>query len=452
MHLCFRGVTLVCIFHEKLQTMRLLFFVAVLALLSFSAQSQLTYTSYFTGNESDVVTSPTGGICLMGGSAENDEAMKWFLNRADGGDILVIRASGSDGYNDYLFSELGVTVNSVESIVFHGASASDEEEIQSSIMNAEAIWVAGGDQWDYVSYWRDSPVQDLINTAITERNIVIGGTSAGMAIMGSHYFSAQNGTVTSSEALQNPYRTDVTVSSLPFIENAHLQDVITDTHYDDPDRKGRHVTFLARIFQDEGVYAKGLACEERTAVCIDENGIANVYGNDPVNDIAYFIQANCALEDGAPENCTANETLTWNHGGEALKVYKILAQPDGNNSFDLNDWQTGEGGVWEQWSADDGELNISASEPLDCPVFIGETEETKQIAFYPNPTQGIIYISGVQSGENRSVVIRDVAGKTVYQTANFDTEAVDLQFLKAGSYFISLTHSSGTEVKILVIE
>ena len=109
--------------------MRKVFALLVLSIFSFSVHAQFTYTSYFTGNETDVVTSPMGGICLMGGSTENDEAMKWFLNRADGGDVLVIRASGSDGYNDYLFSELGVTVNSVETIVFLGAPASNEEEI-----------------------------------------------------------------------------------------------------------------------------------------------------------------------------------------------------------------------------------------------------------------------------------------------------------------------------------
>ena len=432
--------------------MRKVFALLVLSIFSFSVHAQFTYTSYFTGNETDVVTSPMGGICLMGGSTENDEAMKWFLNRADGGDVLVIRASGSDGYNDYLFSELGVTVNSVETIVFLGAPASNEEEIHESIMNAEAIWIAGGDQWDYVSYWRDSPVQDLINSAITERNIVIGGTSAGMAILGSHYFSAENGTVTSEEALQNPYRTDVTVSSEPFIENEHLQNVITDTHYDDPDRKGRHLTFLARIIQDEGIYAKGIACEERTAVCIDEDGMANVYGNDPINDIAYFIQANCTLDEGAPENCTANEPLTWNHSGEALKVYKIQAQPDGNNSFNLNDWQTGAGGIWEQWIAEDGVLAISASEPLDCPVFIEEENEVMQIEFYPNPSRGIIYINGIEPSGNASLLIRDITGKMVHQVSSFKSESLDVRFLKAGYYYLTLEEGYESETEILIIK
>ena len=81
--------------------------------LSMCAFSQ-NYTSSFTGNSSDSQQSANGGICLMGGAAEDDNAMKWFLERANGGDVLVIRASGSDGYNDYFYTDLGIPVNSVE--------------------------------------------------------------------------------------------------------------------------------------------------------------------------------------------------------------------------------------------------------------------------------------------------------------------------------------------------
>lgn len=64
--------------------------------------------------------------------------------------------------------------------------------------------VRRGNQWTYVSYWRNTPVDSLVNKAIAERNVVVGGTSAGMAIMGNYYFSAENGTVTSGQALANP--------------------------------------------------------------------------------------------------------------------------------------------------------------------------------------------------------------------------------------------------------
>ena len=201
------------------------------------------YTTYFTGNTTDLVTNPNGGICLMGGATEDDNAMKWFLERANGGDILVLRATGSNGYNSYLYTGLGINVNSVETIVCNNTAASSDPYVLQKIQQAEAIWFAGGDQWTYITYWRNTPLEQAINDAINQRNIVIGGTSAGMAIQGKYYFSAQNGTVTSSAALSNPYNNQMTVDSIHFIENSYLNNVITDTHFDNPDRKGRLITF-----------------------------------------------------------------------------------------------------------------------------------------------------------------------------------------------------------------
>ncbi len=325
------------------------------------------YTSYFTGNSNDIVTSPTGGICLMGGASEYDDAMRWFLNRADGGDVLVLRASGSDGYNNYFYTDLGITLNSVETIVFNNANAATDAAIWDKINKAEAIWFAGGDQWNYISYWRDTPIDSLINKAVDERNIVIGGTSAGMAIQGEYYFSAQNGSVTSTTALNNPYGTTVTPDGLPFLNNSILNNTITDTHFDNPDRRGRLTTFMARIRTDFDVQVRAIACEEYVAVCIDDDGIAKVYGEYPAYDEeAYFIQTNCGIQNNGPENCVAGQPLTWNLNGQALIVYDVKGTPTANNSFDLNDWETGTGGTWLYWSANNGVFTSSPGAAPNC--------------------------------------------------------------------------------------
>jgi cyanophycinase-like exopeptidase len=314
------------------------------------------YVSYFTGNKVDKITVPEGGICLMGGATENDEAMKWFLKRAAGGDVLILRTSGSDGYNSYLHSSLGVAVNSVETIVFKTAAAKSDKYILDKINNAEAIWFAGGDQWEYISYWRNTPISEAINKAI-KRKAVVGGTSAGMAIQGGFYFSAQNGTITSQEALLNPYDTKIALSNDLFLDNAILKDVITDTHYDNPDRKGRHVTFLARIINDYKVEAKGIACDEYTSVCIDEKGIARVFGNYPAReDTAYFIVPNTEIPDNKPEICKPNTLLEWNRNAAAINVYEIRGTSTGVNTFNLNNWKDGVGGIWKKWFVESGKL------------------------------------------------------------------------------------------------
>lgn len=394
------------------------------------------YTSYFTGNVTDLDTSGQSGICLMGGATEDDNAMTWFLERANGGDVLVLRASGSDGYNNYMYSGLGVTVNSVETIVFNNATASNDAYVHQAILDAEAIWFAGGDQWDYISYWRNTPVDSLIKWIVQNKNAVIGGTSAGMAIMGGNYFSAENGTVTSSVALSNPFNNNVTVDNTPFLENDILADVITDTHYDNPDRKGRHVTFMARILQDSTFLVKGIACQEYVAVCIDENGIAKVFGGYPTwDENAFFIQVNCDnIDIGlAPENCTNGASLTWNKQNTALQVYKMPGTPSGNNSFNLNDWTTATGGEWQHWWVENGVLNEDTSTEINCSQGIGASY--LEIEIYPNPSSGALIIN---TPEPVSLKILNLEGQLVYsnqeQASSFQ---LDLSELSSGIYVLS---------------
>jgi cyanophycinase-like exopeptidase len=388
------------------------FFVSLVLATSTTYIAQ-NFVAYQTGNPSDTVVQALGGVCLMGGATEDDNAMCWFLQRANGGDVLVLRTSGSNGYNSYLYSQLGVPVNSVETIVCNNAAASNEAYLLQKINQAEAIWFAGGDQWTYVSFWRNTPVEVAINEAIHQRNIVVGGTSAGMAIQGKYYFSAQNGTVTSSAALGNPFNPQMTVDSTHFIENTTLSHVITDTHFDNPNRKGRLVAFLARIHHDYGQFAKAIACDEYTAVCIDTNGIARVFGGYPAyDDNAYFIQSNCEIPNPQPENCANASPLTWNAGGQALKVYQIKGNATGNNTFDLNDWQTGAGGDWFQWSALQGVFLEDVSDEIACDLALLAPKDEAFFQIYPNPTHHAIHHN---FPDGSYVFLRSFNGKLVWE-------------------------------------
>ena len=339
-----------------------------------------SYSSYFTGDTIDVNTNADYGICLMGGSTEDDRAMKWFLEKANGGDIIVIRTSGSDGYNDYFFSELGVEVNSVETIVFNNDDAANDLYVLQQIANAEAIWIAGGDQSVYINYWKNTEVENLLNMHINEKQAVIGGTSAGMAILGSSYFSANNGTVYSSEALEDPYNTFMTFGHNDFLEIPLLNNTITDTHFSERDREGRILTFIARMNDELGTHSFGIACDEYTAVCIDSSGLGAVYGEWPeYDDYAFFIQMNCENEN-QPEQMQIGVPFTWNYNGQAAKVYKVGGTTNGDHFLDLNDWLTGNGGEWLHWYVDDGifyEENGSAPNCDDMIIEIVNNNKSK---------------------------------------------------------------------------
>lgn len=302
-----------------------------------------------TGSTADVSTTTSGGTVLMGGSTDVDRAMQWMIDKSGGGDFVVIRARGTNAYNDYIYG-LG-SVNSVETLLIDSRSLANDATIADKIRKAEALFIAGGDQYDYVSYWKDTKVEDAINYLRNVKQVPVGGTSAGCAIMGATYFDAANGTVRSSEALRNPYRTEVSLQRDNFINNPYLENTITDTHYDDPDRRGRHLTFLARMNQDWGIIGKGIGVDEETAVCIDNSGKAVVFGYG----FAFFIQQN----GEGPEDCRPRRWLDWYRDRKAVKVYKVTGNNSGSNYFRLNNWNMGSGGSWQYYYADRGRLRTS---------------------------------------------------------------------------------------------
>jgi hypothetical protein len=79
------------------------------------AQLQQPHASYYRiGSANGVMRHPRTGYALMGGGADH-EAFRWLFDRADGGDLLVLRASGDAAYNPYINGLR--KLNSVETIV-----------------------------------------------------------------------------------------------------------------------------------------------------------------------------------------------------------------------------------------------------------------------------------------------------------------------------------------------
>src|SRR4029077_8522763 len=122
--------------------------------------------------------------------------------------------------------------------------------------------IAGGDQSNYVRFWQDTPVQDEINRHIAEGK-PLGGSSAGLAVLGEFSFSSMIDTIHSPAALADPYGNKVTLSR-DFLRIPLLTGIITDAHFVKRDRMGRLVVFLGRILQD------GWARQVR-AIAVEEN-------------------------------------------------------------------------------------------------------------------------------------------------------------------------------------
>jgi len=415
--------------------MRTITFMLLLSIQICIAQN---YTEYQTGNQTDVSTNHQPGVCLMGGATEQDDAMIWFLNQADGGDVVVLRASGSDGYNDYFYTDLGVTINSVTTFVIDNVEGATDPYVLQKVANAEAVWFAGGDQYDYVSYFKDNAMEEVLNHFINVKQGVIGGTSAGLAILGGSYFSAEYGTVTSTVALNNPYHQKVALGYGDFLDIPYLNTVITDSHYDDPDRRGRHSVFLARIAQDNATRSFGIACNEYTAVCVGTDGRAYVYGDFPnYPEFAYFLQSNC-VADYEPETCVAGMPLTWDRNAEAIKVYKVPGTTDGVHYFDLSDWETASGGEWQNWSINNNP---------QCDVLAVESQDLVSIKAFPNPFEHVIQIASEKA--LKSIQLMDILGNTITFRFNAD-HSIDTSTLASGLYILKLKTVTATHTIKLI--
>ncbi|MEO6681358.1 MAG: cyanophycinase [Ginsengibacter sp.] len=300
------------------------------------------------GDTSDIQTNTKAGLVIMGGSTDVDAAFQWMIERSGGGDVVIIRASGTDAYNSYI-NKLG-KVNSVETLKIDSRKLAGDDGVARVIKNAEMLFIAGGDQSDYMEYWKGSKVMEAINYLLNEKKVPVGGTSAGAAILGNYYYSGERASVTSTSALANPFSMDITLYKDDFIKAPFLQNVLIDQHFSQRNREGRLVVFMGRIMSDWQKTPYGIGVDEKTAVCIDENGIAQVVGTNK----AYFLKT----ESGkTPETFSADRPVTWNREGKAISVSAISAVAKGNQ-FNLKTFQpgnaTGLANYW--WSVVAGEI------------------------------------------------------------------------------------------------
>lgn len=307
------------------------------------------YQHFVVGNPADVVTTTTPLLVLQGGGTDVDENFVRMGAAAGGGDFVVIRASGTDAYNPYILGLCGC--DSVETIIFKNRNAAFDDFVLKRIGNAEALFIAGGDQSEYVQFWKNTPVEDAINTLANVKRVPVGGTSAGMAILSEFLYSAMsNSSLTSDEALADPFHRDLTLDR-DFLALPVVGGMITDQHLQERDRMGRTVTFLARLVRD-GWTSLGLAvaADRETALHVDPGtGQAEVLATPThTTPFVYFLRT-----PGPPEVCQPGVPLTYRN----VEVYRI--GPGG--SFDLKRWR-GHGGIAYTLTVEAGVLTSSRGE------------------------------------------------------------------------------------------
>jgi cyanophycinase len=303
------------------------------------------YRYFVVGNAADV-SKPTRGLWVaQGGGDDVDENYVRMGAYGGGGDFVVLRGSGADEYNDYVYRLCAC--DSVETIILERRAATSDPFVIRKIRNAEALFIAGGDQSNYIRYWKDTPVEDAINF-VAAKPAPVGGTSAGMAVLGAYVYSAEGSeSLTAEVALRDPYAPDLTLAR-GFLALPRLENIITDQHLQERDRIGRTVALLSRLQQDGwSPRPRAIAADRETALHIDpSDGSARVIGTaDHPTPFVYFMEPT-----RPPPRCAPGEPLTT----AAIAVYRL--GPGGQ--FNLVTW-TGQGGIAYELEASGGVLHSS---------------------------------------------------------------------------------------------
>jgi cyanophycinase-like exopeptidase len=317
-----------------------IFLLLFMACVASVTQAQ-TYKYFRVGNKDDLQTKPVAGIAMMGGGSDLDEAFRWLCNKGDGGDFLILRARGDDGYNSYV-NEL-CKANSVATIIIPDHEAADDPAVAEIIRKAEVVFIAGGDQANYIRGWKGTLVENAINDDIAAGK-PIGGTSAGLAVLGEFVYGAMGDKpddkdLASGDVLANPYFERVTLVR-DFLKVPRLENLITDSHFAKRDRMGRTLVFLARIMKDRWSSSpQEVAIDEKSAVLVEADGKANVVGTGKG---AYFLRPT-----KTPEVCEKDVPLTFHD----ISVYRVKA----GGHFDFVSW-AGDGGIAYSLSVKNGKV------------------------------------------------------------------------------------------------
>ncbi len=316
---------------------------------------------YRTGHTEDVMPPTSPLVCLAGGASDDAWADGWreLMLKANGGDVVIIRADGRrGGYEPWLYDDPDhhkfPKINSVSSLVISSVNDANQDRAINLVKQAELVFIAGGDQYNYLRFIKGTRLHEALKKALNERKVPFGGTSAGTALLGDIHFTAQHEPPTDETShasienmLKNPAEKGVSLDR-GFLKPYFLEKVITDSHFSQRNRQARLITFMARALYNgySDIQStrdiKAIGADEKTSFCFNDKGKGKVYGEHSI----HFLIGNYPIE-----RIRRDHTLHWFGGGRAVKVYSISGTHSAHSEFDLKTW-TGTGGELKYWSID----------------------------------------------------------------------------------------------------
>ena len=247
-----------------------------------------------------------GKVILGGGSLQDDNTDVWqsFHQAAGGGTpklVVLCSAEGSlaeaedEYYNDttdywsweHLFTYYGFDPVFIPIAVDNYQTAAYDQNLVSLVNSADAVWFNGGDQARHARCLlkddgTDTPLMTAVRSVLNNGGVV-GGSSAGAAIMGEYTFGGGSsyGYLEANNMIANNI-SDVYVGDpnnydnggyLPGFNFLSNIDACVDTHVGGRGRIGRTIVAMRELNNNIGI-----GVDENSTIIIDDNGYATVHG------------------------------------------------------------------------------------------------------------------------------------------------------------------------------
>jgi cyanophycinase len=239
-----------------------------------------------------------GYICAEGGGSVRGgswapSVFAWMVEKGRCGSVVILGTSSPDAELERIFLHEGAAA--VTSLMITRENA-DLPTTYHDIAVANIVWIRGGAQSRYVNFWNGTLTEAAIRHVYASGGVV-GGTSAGCAVLGDIIYDARVASLAPRQALRDAHHPNLTLTT-DFLNLA--PDVLFDTHFTERGRLGRLVVMLARSYADFGRDVLGIGVDHRTALCISPDLTAEVRGEGSVTILQRTAATRQVVEPGSP--------------------------------------------------------------------------------------------------------------------------------------------------------
>lgn len=215
-----------------------------------------------------------GSLVIIGGGEDRTKdkvVLKRFVQLTRQSDPKIVVLTAASAYHDEMwgmydraFADLGVKHR--QGIALSSREDACQPEVAEAILQADGIFMSGGDQRRLLSIIGGTSVDAAMHTAFKDRGVCVGGTSAGASAMSEHMLAE-------GAAKDQVTRGGVSLGAgLGFIQRA-----VIDQHFSERHRLSRLLTVVA-----QNPYLLGIGIDEDTALVIRRGHGFEVIGEGAV--------------------------------------------------------------------------------------------------------------------------------------------------------------------------